>query len=334
MAGQVASAYHRFELALENSQISVFEQNHDLRYTFVHNPPVGMTAEEFLDRTDEEVFPAAELRRLGPAKQRILQTKVREGLELELTIAGETRFYDIRLEPRVDSDGEVTGIISTAVDLTERQRNEKHMRLVMRELTHRSKNLLAVVQAMARKTASMAPDVDTFIRDFSSRLRAIAASHDLLVAESWAGAEIRDLLIASLSQTVDPNAPGLRIEGEPLTLSPDTAQTLGLAFHELTMNAVRHGALSVPHGTVSVRWERSDGLVRFEWRERGGPEVEKPARSGFGRILLDRLVGASLGGDVVLDFDPAGFVYTLTFPDDRLAQPAQDIFRMPPAAKV
>ena len=78
-------------------------------------------------------------------------------------------------------------MIGTAVDLTERRRNEQHMRLVMRELTHRSKNLLAVVQAMARKTASTAPDIDTFIRDFSSRLRAIAAAHDLLVAEFLVG---------------------------------------------------------------------------------------------------------------------------------------------------
>lgn len=318
MAGQVASAYHRFELALENSQISVFEQDRDLRYTFVHNPPGGTSADTFLDRTDTDVFPSAELRRLVPAKERVLATSARERLELDLTVGGQSRFFDVRLEPKVDGDGEVAGVISTAVDLTERQRNEKHMRLVMRELTHRSKNLLAVVQAMARKTASMAPDVETFIRDFSSRLRAIAAAHDLLVAESWSGAEMRDLLLASLSQTVDPTASGISVEGEPMTLSPDTAQTLALAFHELTVNAVRHGALSVSGGTVSVRWERGDGTVRFEWREQGGPEVGAPARSGFGRILLERLVGASLGGDVSLDFRPDGIVYTLAFPEDRL----------------
>ena len=183
------------------------------------------------------------------------------------------------------------------------------MRLVMRELTHRSKNLLAVVQAMARKTASLAPDVDTFIRDFSSRLRAIAASHDLLVAESWSGAEIRDLLVASLSQTVDPAGPGIRIEGQPLTLSPDAAQTLGLAFHELTMNAVRHGALSVAggHGLGALGAART-AMVRLEWREADGPAVAVPVRSGFGRLLLERLVGASLGGEVSLDFRPEGLV--------------------------
>ena len=320
MAGQVAGAYHRFELALENSQISVFEQGRDLRYSFVHNPPPGTVAADFLDRTDAEVFAAAELRRLGPAKQRVLDMNVREALELELTLAGDVRFFDTRLEPKVDSDGQVTGVISTLVDLTERQRNAKQMRLVMRELTHRSKNLLAVVQAMARKTASLAPDVDTFVRDFSSRLRAIAASHDLLVAESWSGAAIRDLLVATLSQTVDPAGPGLRIEGPPLTLSPDAAQTLGLAFHELAINAVRHGALSSTTGTVSVRWVRADGMVRLEWREADGPAVAVPVRSGFGRLLLERLVGASLGGEVSLEFRPEGLLCILTFPEGRLVE--------------
>ncbi len=275
MAGQAATAYHRFVLALENSQISVFEQDRDLRYSFVHNPPPGTDEDDFLDRTDEDVFPAAELRRLVPAKTRVLENNAREALALELTLGGTVRYFEIRLEPKVDGDGRVSGVVSTAVDLTERQRNEKQMRLVMRELTHRSKNLLAVVQAMARKTASMAPDVETFIRDFSSRLRAIAASHDLLVAESWSGAEMRDLLAASLSQTVDPASPGIRIDGEPLKLSPDTAQTLGLAFHELTMNAARHGALSVSGGSVSVHWERVDGAVRLEWREKDGPAVTR-----------------------------------------------------------
>lgn len=320
MAAQVASAYHRFELALENSQISVFEQDRDLRYSFVHNPPPGTRAEDFIERTDAEVFPPGDLARLEPAKRRVLGSNAREALELELTLADEVRYFDIRLEPKVDGAGAVTGVISTLVDLTERQRNAQQMRLVMRELTHRSKNLLAVVQAMARKTASLSPDIDTFVRDFSSRLRAISASHDLLVAESWSGAEMRDLLVATLAQTVDPEASSIRLEGPPLTLSPDSAQTLGLAFHELTMNAARHGALSSPDGKVSVRWSRADGHVRLEWREEEGPQVTPPARNGFGRILLERLVGASLGGDVSLDFRPEGLSYTLTFPDDRLAR--------------
>ena len=103
-----------------------------------------------------------------------------------------------------------------------------------------------------------------------------------------------------------------------MKLAPDAAQMLGLAFHELTMNAATHGALSVPTGRVTVRWRRDGGSVRLCWREEGGPAVAPPERSGFGRVLLERLVGASLGGAVTLEFRPAGLVCALTFPEDRL----------------
>jgi two-component sensor histidine kinase/PAS domain-containing protein len=318
MAAELADAARRFELALENSKITVFEQDAELRYSFMHNPPPGTSIDDFLGRTDAEVFSAADQRKIVPAKRRVLASNQREGLEVELRVGRSRVFYDLRLEPKTGASGAVEGVVGTAVDLTERQRNEQHMRLVMRELTHRSKNLLAVVQAMARRTAATSPDVDHFVADLSSRLRAIAAAHDLLVAESWSGAEIGALLTASLSQTVDPEAPEIEMGGPPLKLSPDTAQTLGLAFHELTVNAAKYGALSVPGGRVSVTWRRTGGEVRLSWREQGGPEVTPPERYGFGRVLLDRLVGSSLGGTTSLDFLPDGLVFRIGFPDDRL----------------
>ena len=318
MAAQVASAYRRFELALENSPITVFEQDADLRYTFIHNPPPRTKAEDYLGRTDAEILPEADQLKIVPAKRRVLAADDRETLEFEIDIGGQTRFYDLRLEPKRGPSGAVEGVIGTAVDLTERRRSERQMRLVMRELTHRSKNLLAVIQAMARKTARTAPDIDQFVRDFSSRLRAIAAAHDLLVAESWSGADIRSLLNASLLQTVDPAAPEITMDGPPLKLSPDSAQTLGLAFHELTMNAAQHGALSVPGGRVSVAWRHADSEVRLNWQEEGGPTVAPPRRRGFGRVLLEQLVGASLEGSVKLDFRPEGLICRIVFPDGRL----------------
>jgi two-component sensor histidine kinase len=108
------------------------------------------------------------------------------------------------------------------------------------------------------------------------------------------------------------------MDGPPLKLSPDAAQTLALAFHELTMNAAKYGALSVPGGRVSVRWSESEGQVRFCWREAGGPPVEPPHRTGFGRVLLERLVGASLGGSVALEFPKEGLHCEVEFPAARL----------------
>ncbi len=320
MAAQLSEAYRRFELALDTLPITVFEQDTDLRFTFLYNPPPGTRAEDFIGRTDETVFSEADRRLLVPAKRRVLAARASETLEMDVTLSGIPRFYELHLEPRLDSDGVATGVIGTALDLTERRRAEERMRSVMRELTHRSKNLLAVIQSMARKTASLAPDVDTFVTDFSARLRAMAASHDLLVEEAWSGAEIGALLAANLAPSIDPRGSQVSMAGPRLKLDPDAAQTLGLAFHELTVNAVRHGALSVAEGRVRVDWDRVDGHVAVHWREQGGPAVDAPARRGFGRLLLERLTGASLGGEVRLDFPAEGVACAIRFPADRLAE--------------
>ena len=148
-------------------------------------------AEDYLGRPDAEIFPEADQRKLVPPKQRVLDSGGRERVEVEVEIAGTMRFFDLRLEAKTDAAGKVLGVIGTALDLTERRADEKRMRLMMRELTHRSKNLLAVIQAMARKTASLSDDIESFVEDFSARLRAMAAAHDLLVSQSWHGADLR-----------------------------------------------------------------------------------------------------------------------------------------------
>lgn len=318
MAAQLAAAYQRFELALDNSPITVFEQGTDLRYTFVYNPPPGLGVEAFLERTDREVYPERDAQRLASVKERVLAEGNRETVELEIEVAGVMRYYDLTLEPKRDSEGTVVGIIGTSLDLTERRRDEKRIRLMLRELTHRSKNLLAVIQAMARKTASLSGDLDGFISDFSLRLRAIAAAHDLLVSHSWHGADLRELLRASLAPTIDPDSPQVILEGPPLMLTPDAAQNLGLAFHELATNASKYGALSVQAGVLHVGWERLPAGGRILWQERHGPRVNVPERHGFGWVLLERLVGTTLNGSVSLKFEPEGLVCEINFPDEGL----------------
>lgn len=315
MAAQLATAYQRFELALDNSAITVFEQGPDLRYSFVYNPPSGMRVEDFLEHSDAEIFPERDARRLVAAKERVLATGAGEVIEAELEAAGTQRYYAVTIEAKRDSAGTVVGVIGTALDLTERRRDEQRIRLMLRELTHRSKNLLAVIQAMARKTASLSGDLETFVADFSLRLRAIAGAHDLLVSQSWHGADLRDLLGTTLSATIDPKSPQVGLEGPPIMLTPDAAQNLGLAFHELATNASKYGALSVPGGRLQVSWRRLSEGVSISWKELNGPDVIPPQRRGFGRVLLERLVGVTLNGSVELDFRPEGLVCEIRFPD-------------------
>jgi two-component sensor histidine kinase len=147
----------------------------------------------------------------------------------------------------------------------------------------------------------------------------MAAAHDLLVSQSWHGADLGELLRASVAQTIAPTAEQVRMDGPPLMLAPDTAQSLGLAFHELATNASKYGALAADTGELLITWTLTAGRVHIVWREVGGPPVSPPERRGFGRVLLERLVGATLGGSVTLDFRPEGLVCEIEFPEDGLA---------------
>ena len=318
MAAQLGSAYQRFELALDDSAITVFEQDADLRYTYIYNPPPGTSPYDFLGRTDAEIFLGAQSTAATAPKQQVLASGDSAKAEIEVEVGGSRHFYDLRVEARTDEGGAVEGILGTMLDVTQHRLDEQRMRLMMRELTHRSKNLLAVIQAMARKTASLSDDIDGFIANFSSRLRAMAAAHDLLVSQSWHGADLGELLRASVAQTIAPTAEQVRMDGPDLMLAPDTAQNLGLAFHELATNASKYGALAADTGELAVTWGRSDGEVRIRWEEHGGPPVTPPERHGFGRVLLEKLVGATLNGSVTLDFRPAGLVCDIVFPEEHL----------------
>lgn len=320
MASQLADANRRFEAALQGSLITVFEQDLDLNYVHIVNPPPNTVAEDFLGKTDFDLFDEEDQLKVVSAKRQVFETGEVQELEIDVTVDDKQRHYDLQLEPKTSSEGEIVGVIGIAVDLTHKRENEKQMHLVMRELTHRSKNLLAVIQAMARQTAARTADKEQFVSSFSARLQAIAASHDLLVSHSWYGAEIGELVRAHLAQTMDPSSPQIRMEGEPLQVTADAAQNLGLALHELTTNALKYGALSVPSGKVDIEWRRAEGQVTLDWKERDGPAVtEVPDRRGFGRVLLERLVGASLDGDVTLSFDPDGLRCKITFPETQLA---------------
>jgi len=232
-----------------------------------------------------------------------------------MPLAGSDRHFQLRIEPILAGDREIVGLAGVAVDVTETHLQEAHLRLVMRELTHRSKNLLAVIQAMARQTAARSDDPQTFVARFSARLRAMAASHDLLVAQEWHGAILHDLVNAQIGQAIDPGSDQLRIDGPFISLRPDAAQNIGLALHELTTNASKYGALSVPGGRIALHWAIRDGdRFHLRWEETNGPSVARPEKTGFGITLLERSVGQALDGEVRLAFAPGGVVCDIDIP--------------------
>ncbi|OKL45130.1 sensor histidine kinase [Pseudovibrio exalbescens] len=312
LTSQLATANKRFETAIRESLITVFEQDAELTYNYIANPPAESSQEDYIGRTDEEVWSLEDRFSIIPLKKQVLETGEACSAEVDVVIGGQQKSYDLSLEPILDADKRVTGLIGTAVDLTHKREQENHMRLIMRELSHRSKNLLAVIQAMASQTAASARSKDEFFESFSARLQAMAASHDLLVNHSWYGATLEELVRTQVSQQLAPGGDQLVVSGPPVELNNEAVQNMGLALHELVTNAAKYGALSVPDGRVEVRWEAVEDGVRFIWQERDGPVVSQPQHKGFGTTLLEKVVGPALGAETTLSYDAEGLRCSFT----------------------
>ena len=202
-------------------------------------------------------------------------------------------------------------------DLTTRQS------LLLSELNHRVNNILSVVQAIAARTITGDAPGEEIREKLVSRLRALARAQELLVDSSWKGAKLSDLV----KSAVEPYAAQVQVRGPDVQLMPRAAQSFALLVHELTTNACKHGALSVPAGRVAVDWSlqgKADGsYLRFAWKESGGPGVEQPVRRGFGMTLLDRAIDLEPGEKPIVLFDPKGFHFQVEAVANRILAPTE-----------
>ncbi len=309
--------FARYETALRGSQVTVFTQDRHLHYTSISSAWFGHSVDDALGRTDEEIMPAGTAATVTGLKREVLASGRSRRAEISVDESPGKRWYDLHIEPLHNDGGEVVGLTCAAVEVTERKEGEAHLRLLLRELTHRSKNLLAVIQAMARQTARHAGSIDAFLGQFGARLQALAASHDILVREGWHGAALDELVRSQLAADIARAAERVAIAGPAVALKPEAAQNLGLALHELAVNASRFGALSVPAGHLSVTWERGDGAdaaLTLDWRERDGPRVKPRRKRGFGSMVIEGNLARALDADVDLSFDPQGLRCRVVIP--------------------
>ena len=313
---ELAEAKQRFEIALRGSPISAFSQDRHMRFTWVHNPPTGVSPAILLGKTDADIMPPAAAESVMAAKRQVMKTGEARELEANFELFGRKRSFYLLIEALRAETGEVLGTTSVAVDISERKANEDQLRLLLRELTHRCKNLLAVIHAIARQTASRTRSVEDFLDRFSARLGAMGASHDLLIADDWQGASLRMLVEQQLGDHAERFGEKIAIEGEDVMLKPEAVQNLGLALHELATNAHKYGSLSEPEGEVSISWKFCEDASKLKlvWQERGGPKVTPPERSGFGRAMIENVVSKALEGDVSLSFPPKGVRCVIEIP--------------------
>jgi len=272
-----------------------------------------LTIEEFLKRVhrdDMEKFSAVREAALDPVdpKPYVNEYRIvrRDGKVRWVESRGLAYFEDAGPERRLVS------FVGTVQDITERKEREEREHLLMREINHRAKNMLSVVDAIAHQTATRNPE--DFMERFSERIQALSANQDLLVRNEWNGVEIADLVHTQLAHFADLIGSRIAVHGAKLRLNPASAQAIGLALHELATNAGKYGALSTARGRVDISWRTIGNTLTMSWTERDGPPVCKPKHRGFGTIIIEAMAEYSVDGAVDLHYAPSGVTWRLTCP--------------------
>lgn len=271
----------------------------------------GYTAEEAIgqsitivipeDRHDEEIDILARLRR-GERIDHFETFRQRKD--------GKLIAVSLTISPVKDGDGRIVGASKIARDITERKRNQEQIATLAREAEHRSKNLLASVQAVVNLSHADTPE--GLKEAIEGRIAALANVHSLFVETRWVGAELSAIASQEMAPYSAKNEKSVRIDGPRAVLAPNVAQTIAVTLHELATNAAKYGALSAAEGRVDLTWQRgTDGRLALQWKEAGGPAVREPTRRGFGSRVISQMIG-QLQGEVRFDWRPDGLVCEIT----------------------
>jgi PAS domain S-box-containing protein len=226
--------------------------------------------------------------------------------------SGEVRWCIGSAAASVDGNDRVIRVSGVTIDITERKRAEQRQNLLSREVDHRGKNALALVQSIVRLTR--ADSIHDYSKAVEGRIAALARVHTILSLSSWEGAELSRLIDEELAPFITKDARRVVVAGPKIRLEPSTAQTLALALHELATNAAKYGALSSLSGRISVNWKLSPGSLDLEWTEDAGPRVDPPAQRGFGTRSVIASIETQLGGRALFDWRPEGLCCQLSVP--------------------
>jgi PAS domain S-box-containing protein len=282
---------------------------------------VGYSEAELLARTvldithpDDRDYIRESCRRLDAGESAVFDVEKRYVRKDESAVWARTTVNVIR-----DESGRPLRNTAVVLDFTERKEREEKEHLLMREVNHRAKNMLSVVDAIAHQTVTRNPE--DFIERFSERIQALSANQDLLVRNEWHGVEIADLVRAQLAHFADLIGSRIAAHGPRLRLMPASAQAIGLALHELATNAGKYGALSTDTGRLDICWGIEGDTFAMSWTEREGPPVSPPERRGFGTIVMEAMAERSVDGAVDLEYPPSGLTWRLICPAANALEP-------------
>ncbi|MCX7303833.1 MAG: PAS domain-containing protein [Hyphomicrobiales bacterium] len=312
--------------ALRNTNVSVFHQDLAMRVSWAHNVPASWNEGNIVGLVDSDFLPAESARIASAAKQAVLAGEPQQRFEIHVdrrsAREGE-HWFDFWIDADVSDTGEIRGTVATAVEITEQKQREQTLRVLLREVSHRSRNLLAIIQGIANQTGRYSSNIDGFLLRFRGRLQSLASSQDLVTSSNWRGADLWELILGQATRYVPVPRRSIRIEGERLWLNPNAALHVGLAMHELIANSVSYGALSEPDAIVTVGAyqdrspERPPALV-LTWRELVDASHRGPDAAGmekrFGSVALEKIVPASLNGTASLVLENGALEYRLVIP--------------------
>ena len=276
------------------------------------DPDKPFSAAEFLERVHPDDRPdfKARIRDVSPDKPSYKKTfrfRCPDGRDIWLEESSIAEF---------DATGQFLRLKGLTLDITERKQSEERQGLLIAELDHRVKNLLARVAVISSYTRQGSNSMDQFVQVLDRRIQSMAAAHSLLSQSRWSGVNIADLVHSQLAPYA--TTANTTIGGPDVTLTPTVTQAVAMALHELVTNAVKYGALSNPSGHVAVNWHQpvdgESGRVKIEWRESGGPPVVKPAKTGYGTSLISEMIPHELGGAVDLAFLTEGVCCQIDVP--------------------
>jgi PAS domain S-box-containing protein len=263
----------------------------------------------------------------GPGTNRAVLDRLRASLEAGEFAQGEAVNYrkdgttytvEWLITPVRDAEGRITRWVSAQRDVTERKASEDRQNLLVRELHHRVKNTLATVQAVLNASLRSSLGLSEFRQSFSGRIASLAKTHALITEDRTQAVSFDHLVSAELRAYEEPGRKRVVLSGPRVLLASEMAVPVGMALHELTTNALRHGALGDPDGRLEVTWSVEDGpngpVLHWTWNEHDGPPVALPTREGFGSQLLDRVLTLQVGAKVDIAFDPDGLRVTIAIP--------------------
>jgi PAS domain S-box-containing protein len=259
-----------------------------------------MTPPEWVGDSEEQMSKLAATGRIGPYEKEYF---LKDGSRSWMLFAG----ADL-------GDGT---IVKYCIDIGARKRAEEERELLARELSHRVKNTLAVVQSLAMQTDGRIRSIEAYREAFIGRLQAMARAHSLLLDAQWRSADLKSLVEQAVAAYQVAHAEVVEVEGDPVVITPKQGLGLSLVLHELGTNAAKYGALSCPEGRLRVSWQieqESGRRVRLRWQERHGPKVAPPTERGFGLQLIERACSYELDGEVELDYAPEGLTCVVVFP--------------------